>query len=367
MKIKNLFRAPQKGNQYYKLDNIAPINADYNLIYGEKANGKSFAVKEECVKHFLETGGECAIIRRYDTEISKFKLERYVSDTAQYISEWSNGLYNDMYVYNKQIFLCNKDGTGKIKNTKRWAYSFALNLAQGYSGNGYPNVDRVILEEFISLDGTYLPNELFNYNHVISTIARRRDIKTYMLANSISRMSPYWREYGVDEFIPTQQQGTVGVIERETDGGIQIVAVEYCDNTENVSRMFAGERGEMINRGKWLTKQMPHLPFSRADCDVLYSFVVEYNTFKFWVEYVSYNGQYCLYVTPKTTAIKPNTRVVSNFSSADNLYSYGFRPLNARERLVFDLIRNGKIFFCDNMTGTEFNEAVKNLGKLAIF
>lgn len=361
-----IFEAKAK-RKYYRLDEILKLNANYNLIYGEKSNGKSFAVKEECLKHFLETGGEMAIIRRYDTEISKFKLERYISDTALHLEEWSGGEYNDIYVYSGQIYICNKDKNGNRTRSRRWGYSFAINLAQNYSGNGFPLVDRIILEEFISLDGFYLPNELFNFNHIISTIARRRDIKTYMLANSISRLSPYWREYGIDDFIPKQEQGTIGLIERQTDGGTQLVAVEFCANTEACSKMFAGARGDMINKGKWLTKEMPHLPFNRESAEVLYSFVVEYNTTKFLVEYLVYNGLFCLYVTPKTTEIKSNTRVVSNCSSAEMLYSYGFRALNNKERLIFDMIKNGKVFYCDNMTGTEFNECIKNLNKIAIF
>ena len=361
-----IFNAKKK-REFYRLDEIIKLNADYNLIYGERSNGKSFAVKEECLKHFLETGGETAIVRRYDTEISKFKLERYIADTSLYLSEWSGGEYNEMYVYSGQIYVCFKDSDGKRTKSKRWAYSFAINLAQNYSSNEFPLVDRIILEEFISLDGAYLPNELFNFTHIVSTIARRRDIRAYLLANSISRLSPYWREYGVESFVPNQEQGTIGLIERETENGIQRVAVEYCENTEGRSRMFAGSREDMINKGKWLTKEMPHLPFEYDKAEKLYAFVVEYNTAKFWVEYLINGSYYCLYVTPKTTEIKPETRVVSNRSSADPLYSCGFRALNQKERLIFDMIKNGKVFYCDNMTGTEFTECIKNLNKIAIF
>lgn len=352
--------------KFYSLERINELKALINLIYGERSNGKSFAVKEDCFKHFLKTGGEMAIVRRYETEISKAKLERYFADTAKYIEEWSGGLYNELYVYAGQVFVAlNVDG--KHTNAKRWAYSFALNLAQSYSSNAFPDIDRVVLEEFISLDGTYLPNELFNFLHILSTIARRRDVIVYLLANSISRLSPYWREYGVEDFVLSQEQGTIGLVERETDGGIQRVAIEYCANTAGRSRMFTNKRDGMINGGKWLTKEYPKLPFDITLAESLYTFIVEYNTALFMVQYIVYNGNYCLYVTPKTTAIKPNTRVVSNRSSVYPLYSLGFKPLNAKERAVFDMIKNGKVFYCDNMTGTEFNESIKNLSKLAIF
>lgn len=356
----------KKDSDFYSLDNIKALNADYNLIYGERSNGKSFAVKKECLLHFIETGGQTALIRRYETEISKSKLEQYFADTAKHISEWTNGEFNELYVYSGCVYIAlNVDG--KHTDAKKWVYSFALNLAQNYSSNSFPDIDRIILEEFISLDGTYLNNELFAFNHVLSTIVRRRNVICYLLANAISRLSPYWREYGVSDFVLEQEQGTIGLIERETEGGIQRVAIEYCANTRGRSRMFVNKRAEMINGGKWLTREYPKLPFNIQEAERLYAFVVEYNTARYMVEYIQFKGNYCLYVTPKTTDIKPHTRVISNFSSIEPLYSYGFRPINQKERLIFDMLKNGKTFYSDNMTGTEFNDIIKNLNRLAVF
>lgn len=361
-----IFEAKEKRD-YYSVEKIRSLEADYNIIYGERSNGKSFSAKEECFKHFMETGGQLALIRRYDTEISKSKLEQYFADTAKYIEKWSGGIYNELYVYNGRVYVAYNEN-GKHTNARIWCYSFALNIAQGYSSNAFPDVDRVILEEFISLDGSYLPTELFKFNHILSTVLRRRDnYVIYLIANSISRLSPYWREYGVDEIVNSQEQGTIALIERETEGGIQRVAVEYCANTNLLTRLFSGKRQEMINGGKWLTKEFPKLPFPEDMAETLYIFVVEYNNSLFMVRYVIYDECYCLYVTPKTTPIKKDTRVISNFSNASPYYSLGFRPINAQERAVFDLMKNGKVFYCDNLTGTEFNECIKNLSKMAIF
>ena len=40
----------KKKEQYYSLSRILKTNAQYYFLIGERSNGKSYAVKEECVK-----------------------------------------------------------------------------------------------------------------------------------------------------------------------------------------------------------------------------------------------------------------------------------------------------------------------------
>lgn len=356
--------ANKTKREHYSLSKIKTINATYNLIYGEKSNGKSYAVKYDCLKRFCENGEEMVLVRRYDAEIKRARLDMYWSDMP--IDIISGGTYNEIYSYGGQLYVAlNRDG--KRQSVKRFGYSMAINLAQSYSGLEYPKVTTILLEEFISLDGSYLSNELFLFNHIVSTVARRRTICVYMLANSISRISPYWREYGVDEVIKNQEQGTICIIDRETlQGDTQRVAVEYCANTTGRSLMFTGQRASMINEGKWLTTEQPKLPYPRNEWECLYNFVVEYKRDKFFVEYLIRDNEFCLYVTPKTTPIKAGTRLITDKSSCNPLASYGLKPLAPKERLVFDLLSNGKVFFCDNQTGTEFSECLKNIKRIYI-
>lgn len=350
--------------KYYSLDALRKINANYNLIFGERSNGKSYAVKIECINAFLKNGEQCVFIRRYDTEIKKPKLDSYWSDIP--IDVLSNGEYNEIYAYGGKLFVA-KNENGKRINAVCFGFAMSLNLAQSYASTEYPHVTRIVLEEFIALDGKYLSNELFLFNHIISTVARRRNVFVYLIANSVSRISPYWREYSVEDVIKNQKQGTICVIERETlHGDKQIVAVEYCANTSGRSLMFAGNRGGMVNDGKWLVNEQPHLPTNREEWELIYIFVVQYKNYRYLVEYITNNNDFCLYVTPKTTPIQRGTRVVSDIPNPNPMYSLGLTPLNSRERDIFKLITDGKIFYSDNQTGTEFNECVKNLKRVFI-
>ena len=40
-------------NKFYTLDNILKENADYNIIYGERSNGKTTAVLNEILLQYI--------------------------------------------------------------------------------------------------------------------------------------------------------------------------------------------------------------------------------------------------------------------------------------------------------------------------
>ena len=51
-------------SKYYSLDRIKKKKAVYNVIIGERSNGKTYAVLMEGLKTYLKTGGQIAFIRR---------------------------------------------------------------------------------------------------------------------------------------------------------------------------------------------------------------------------------------------------------------------------------------------------------------
>lgn len=349
--------------KYYSLKNILKIGANYNIIYGERSNGKSYAVKEKCLIDFRDKGGMFVYIRRYDRDIITALATSYFQDMP--IEQIFDGKYNNIYVHGGNVYLCKINENGKREDVTLCGFVRALSNAQRYSSTTYNDVMNIILEEFVTLDNTYLNNELFLFNHIISTIARRRDVTVYLIANSISRISPYWREYGVDELIKTQKQGTIYTIERDTDGGKQIIAIEYCAMSGGASKMFNAKNAQMTNAGKWLTNTYPKLLVDIEECSNPYTFVIQYTNFTFLVRYLLTNsGEYFLYVTPKTTEIKPNTRVISDVYSINPLHTRGLLPINAKERQIFEMLYNGKTYYCDNQTGTEFEIALKKLKSL---
>ena len=52
--------------------------------------------------------------------------------------------------------------------------------------------------------------------------------------------------------------------------------------------------------------------------------------------------------------ISNGDRVVGDIESTSSLYTKTFQPLSRGEKIVFDLIRQEKVFFSDEMTGSDF-------------
>ena len=56
--------------KHYSLDNILTHNADYNIIYGERSNGKTTAVLAYGIKDYINSGyvNQMAIVRRWEED-----------------------------------------------------------------------------------------------------------------------------------------------------------------------------------------------------------------------------------------------------------------------------------------------------------
>ena len=54
--------------KYYSLKKILSHKATYNMIIGERSNGKTFAVHEHALKKFWKDGSQLAVIRRWQDD-----------------------------------------------------------------------------------------------------------------------------------------------------------------------------------------------------------------------------------------------------------------------------------------------------------
>jgi len=74
---KGLLRRNRKP-KYYSLDRILRHNAIYNVIIGERSNGKTYSVLKYAInEYFNGNGGELAIIRRWQEDIRGMRAKEY--------------------------------------------------------------------------------------------------------------------------------------------------------------------------------------------------------------------------------------------------------------------------------------------------
>lgn len=348
-------------------------NNDIIIVLGERSNGKSFAVKEYLIKAAYKDNEQFAYLRRYAEDIKDYVISEYFSDCImnsnghEYIKEWTNGEYSTITCYRKSIYFANYDQENdKIIRGKKIGRMFGLSASEHYKSLAYPEIRNILYEEFIT-NGYYLqtaggePKLLLNF---MSTIFRHNKGKLFCIGNKISRICPYFGEWQLTN-LPKQNPGTVDIYRQKDDtGAVTKIAVYLTHSMKFNSGMFFGNAAKAITGGEWETDEQPHLKGHRDDYSLVYTVVFKYDRTTFLCEFLQSRinpNDFTWYVTPKTTPIQKNTRVVANTYNISNLCTIGFVPLTKAESNIFQMMRQGKVCYSDNLTGTEFKQCYKML------
>lgn len=215
--------------KWYSLDNILKHDVQYYMIFGERSNGKSFAVDTYIIDKFFKEGKQFAFVKRFEEDIKTKYMSEVFNPLENYILE----KYGHRIKFYRGCWLLYEDGTeGKISECKVFGYAFSLANVNRTKATSYPNIDTILFEEFMSIDCSYLPDELNLFLNLISTIVRyRHNVKVFMLANAISKFSPYSSALGIR-------------LHRLKKG--EIILKEYTDKKGFKTR-FAIERSENVN------------------------------------------------------------------------------------------------------------------------
>lgn len=341
--------------KYYSTKSIKKEPFDYALIWGQKDNGKSYAVKNEIIPDFLLNGREFVYIRRFKDEVTQFKVESQFNDYP--IEKVSNGEFTRISAYQHRIFF----GTDKEPKQCIAGYYFSLDEEQDYAGIQLPHLGNLFFDEFFSRT-YYLPNEPYRLMLLISTLARDNKPKVWLCGNNVSKLCPYTEEWGLQEML-SQRQGTIfHAAVDDANGKPTIIAVERCAETGGENSLIIGKDAAHIAKGEHRIKQAPHLPKAVETYKELYTFVIEREKLRFLCHLFEDKdiGPF-IYVTPKTSEIQPNTRIITdNLFRGGELVTYGLRPVSLKERVIFELLDAGKVCYSDNTTARDFSNTLKS-------
>lgn len=374
-----------KKQKYYRLNKILEKKADYNMLLGERSNGKSYSVKE-CI--LWEAYNECdyekwinknvkekkvryqfAYLRRWREEIKTRDVESYFADMP--IKEITNDEYDTVQCYRNDIYFAKTEDDGKIIRGKQIGSCFALTSATHYKSLSFPLIGNIVFEEFLTKFG-YLPREVDNLLDILSTVARRDYVRVFLIGNTISRMCPYFDEWQLTH-VKTQKQGTIEIYKQPTnqideDTGENIVvtiAVEYCESSGNNTKMFFGDKSKMITTGVWESEVYPHLDDNINTYKIYYKVLYKYNSFVFVINLLKdKNGLPFVFVYPRNNSdAKGIKRIVSDEFSSDKLTTLYLTSVTKYDNILIELINNKKVVFSDNLTGTEFYQILKERGR----
>ena len=265
-----------KKSIYWNIQKILGLHCDYNLVIGQRGNGKTYG----CLKYFLEfykkTKKRFCYIRRWDEDIKAYRMEQLFAPFRNLIDELFGEEYSIQY-RNHKFYLVNGNGT-KVDTI---GYVLSLSSSHHTKSISYTNVGNILYDEFIRMAGEQeLKDELSRFDNTLSTIIRgdNTNVVIWMLANTVSKYSPYFLRFGID--INKVEQGSIikKEIKLET-GDILKVALEYCEFNKDASEKISKyTTNAMIKSGKWEipeTDEIPTVPGSTIKEQLLFSIFIE--------------------------------------------------------------------------------------------
>lgn len=355
-----------KDNQTTVWDprNILALGTKYSIAFGERSNGKTFNAIVYFLLECVCKNKQLAYIRRFDSEITEPKMKSFFDPMVNLgiISKITNGEYTDVKYYRHQFFFCNYDEDGKItsKAEEPFMTCFALNIQEKYKSMAFPFYDLIIFDEFITRK-PYLAQEFVEFMNLLSTIIRKRkNVKIFMLANTVNQYCPYFAEMGITN-VRNMKQGTIDVYTYSNND--LKVAVEYCKNAggskENTAYFaFDNPKLKMITGGDWELDLYPHCPYKWRPCEEVFQFFIDFDGELFQGKIISSPQGPFVYINSKTTNIKYDSDIVFTNAASHrlNIRTSWMKPSLKFEYILRDLYIQNKFFYQDNLVG----ESIRN-------
>ena len=354
-------------SKYWDIRNVLSRHARYNIIFGERSNGKTYGVLQYGLEKYFENGSRIGIIRRWEEDFRGKQANTMFDALIEngVIHKLSKGEWNSVIYQSHRWFLCKRD----INNPKNvvvddepFAYAFALSSDEHYKSSSYPKIRTILFDEFLTR-GTYLPDEFVKFTSILSTIIRLRDdVIIFMCGNTVNQYSPYFKEMGLTNIKNMKK----GVIDTYTygDSGL-VVAVEFSDfptkeKKSNVYFAFNNPKLEMIRSGAWEMDIYPHLPYKYKPEDIIYMYFIEFDDNILQCEIIEKDDTWITYIHRKTTPIDDNDGryiVYSQTTSPKPNYRKKItKPVTDLEKRIVSFFIKDKVFYQDN----EIGEIVRN-------
>ena len=328
--------------KFYSLDKILEYDALYNLIIGERSNGKTTALLDYIVDKYDKEGATAALIRRWREDyISRRGPMLFDELTARgRIKEITGGKWDRVYYKTLRWWLAKPDPDREgsiVIDEQPFLYGYALTDVEHDKGPSAVQIKTIVFDEFIPING-YAPNEYALFKNTISTLVRhRREAKIFMLGNALDKYCPYFSEMGL-EHVKNQKRGTIELY-RYKDPNLT-VAVEYVQPSARGSKpsdsyfAFDDPDLDMITSGSWDIGVYPLLPKPYEQRQVIRRFYMRYSGATVQGNVIRDDeGDLWVFVHAKTTPIREKDALI-------------FDMVPSTERNVFPGLRHGRGKFC---------------------
>lgn len=360
----------------FSASNLPIQKSTYFMLLSERAVGKTTNILLLGLVMNKIYGTKIEYIRQSDDMIkpsNALELFKTIIEYKQgaYIEKLTDGIYNTIIYHWKKYYYARVDETGKVVNKSENAFCDVLAIANNFnykSSYNSPKGDIIIFDEFIGKN--YMPNEFELFMDLLSTIIRKRKCaKIFLLANTISIVSPYFREFEVYQKIKTAKAGQSFLMktERGTDVFFEIIQNKETSLKAEINRRYFGFNNERLasitGSSTYAISIAQHIPRGKWPKVIWNKLVIHTDVGKYRISIM--NSEIlgiCVYCVP-TTQMHTGDRQYIN----DLVYSKEFNKgmkWDKIDKLLIDLFRAGKWYYDCNETETiminYFQTAIKN-------
>lgn len=348
--------------KFYDLKAILSKNAQYNMIFGERSNGKTYAVLKYGIEQHVKDGSQMALVRRFQDDFTGKRgatmFDALVSNDE--IRKLTRGEWTNVYYYGSRWYLCKYEDEKRIVDEFPFAYGFAITSMEHDKSTSYPNIRTILFDEFISRNA-YLPDEFVLFMNVVSTIVRHRtDVKIFMLGNTVNKYCPYFAEMGLNH-VRKMQPGAIETY-RYGDSDL-LVAVEYVKpnrkgKSSDLYFAFDNPKLSMITGGAWEIDVYPHCPVKYKPNEVLFNYFICFAGDVLHCEIIAHEDMMFTFIHRKTTPLNYDTDYIytTEFSPRPNIRRNITKPRTDLDRKICEFFLTDKVFYSDNEVG----EVVRN-------
>lgn len=241
-----------------------------NMVLSNRGGGKTFNMTRWCIDDFKKTKKQAMWVRRYQTEVDEMlENDKFFKAILPYYP-------NDKFEI--------KNGCGYV-NGELCIWFVALSTSRQLKSNNYPDVNKLIYDEFIIDKGrvTYIKNEPEVLLDLIETVDRMRDeVRCVMMANSISIVNPYFTYFNIK---PNRDKRFTIVgeicVELFTD-------TDFIDakNKTRFGKLVKGTRyGDYAVNNQWLLDNEVFIMDKTPNAEFMLGLKYNNIMYGFWVDY----------------------------------------------------------------------------------
>lgn len=354
--------------KYYSLNKINKKNATYNVIFGERSNGKTYATLKQALENYFNDGSQFAYIRRWSVDVQPKRMNNLFNAIIEdgYLEKLSGGKFTAIFYRTGRFYLCTYNDKGKpIYNEEDIiGYAFSLSENEHNKANSYPRVTTIIFDEFLT-NKIYLPDEFILFMNTVSTIVRQRtNVKIYMLGNTVNKYCPYFKEMGLTNIL-SMKQGSIDVY---TYGETKLkVAVEYADSKKKFKKnnfyfAFNNPKLKMITGGAWELNIYPHAPVKWLPKNIMFTYFIDFNDNIYQCEIINKDNNVFTYIHEKTTPIKnPDKDIIYtlDYNPKINYNINILKPLTDYQNKITWFYTHDRVYYQDNNVGDAINNYLK--------